>query len=71
MKKNIGPVAIALGVIALVTFVYFIYRASNPSAQGEYNPKHGKPAYLNSGGGSYGRAGGTGGGTYTPPSTNR
>lgn len=47
MNKKANPVIIAIAVIALIGFCYFMYQQSNPSVQSAYDPtKVGPPGYA-------------------------
>ena len=46
MKKNIGPAAIGVAVVALAALMYFLYNSANPSPLNTYDPKNGPPDYV-------------------------
>lgn len=47
MNKNVNPVLIAVAVVALLGFCYFMYRVTQPNVSGPYDARNGPPAYVN------------------------
>ena len=59
MKQKIGPIAVVIGVVVLIGFMYMMYKKTDDSTTNNYDPKNGPPAYINQG-----KGGGSGAGYY-------